>query len=133
MIEFSLRAGNCKGKQKILSSAVFALCAAPGQWEDRIKSISVFREGLSSALGGGAGTGYVLRFTSVGLNVQQNLVNQNDGLLVVRRGPGLAQHSTDVAGDGTIIEEVNVLKHTFNVAMEFEEVAADPAPSANLP
>ena len=60
-------------------------------------------------------------------------MNQDDGLLVIRRGPGLAQHSTDVAGDGTIIEEVNVLKRTFNVAMEFEAVAADPAPSANLP
>jgi integrase len=40
---------------------------------------------------------------------------------------------TGVAGDGTIIKEVNVLKRMFNVAIEFEKVVSNPAQRANLP
>lgn len=40
---------------------------------------------------------------------------------------------TGVAGDGTIIKEVNVLKRMFSVAIEFEKVAGNPAQRANLP
>lgn len=66
----------------------------------------------------------------LGLDIQQNLANLGDGLLVVRRGPGLSQQSSSVAGDGTFIREVNVLKRMFNVAMEFERVATNPAQRA---
>ena len=40
---------------------------------------------------------------------------------------------TGAEGDGTIIKEVNVLKTIFNVGIEFEKVAANPAKRANLP
>jgi len=42
-------------------------------------------------------------------------------------------HRTGEVGDGTILKEVNVLKRLFNVAMEGEKIAANPAQRAPVP